>query len=67
MVEQEAVRCFALTNANLTGVQQAALLAGQAQPIRRWADSRPGPYVVGVYATRPHLRELAPGRRLRRG
>lgn len=63
VVETARVQDFVIANAKLTGPEQAALLVEHGARIQRWAAANPGPFVVGVYAQRPHLRQLAPRRR----
>lgn len=54
------VRAFVLTNASLTGAEQAALFRQRLDAIERYAGEHAGPYIVGVYLTAPHLRRLYP-------
>ncbi|HEY8114126.1 MAG TPA: hypothetical protein VII16_14930 [Actinomycetes bacterium] len=65
-LEAAGVQAFALTNANMTGEEQAHLLRTHATRIERLCAERPGPFVVGVYRERPFLRPLYPQRTLRR-
>jgi predicted nuclease of predicted toxin-antitoxin system len=57
-LEAAGVQAFALTNANMTGEQQAHLLRTHATRIQRFCTEHPGPFVVGVYQERPFLRPL---------
>jgi hypothetical protein len=68
-LEAAWVRAFALTNAKLTGEEQALLFRMHAGRIERFCAEYPGPFVVGVYWERPFLRPLYPqrGPRRRRG
>jgi predicted nuclease of predicted toxin-antitoxin system len=68
-LQAAGVQAFALTNANLTGDEQARLLRTHASHIEQFCVEHPGPFVVGVYQERPFLRPLYPrrGSRRRRG
>jgi hypothetical protein len=68
-LEAARVQAFALTNAHLTGEEQAQLLRVHAERIERFCTEHPGPFVVGVYQQPPFLRPLYPrrGPRRRRG
>jgi len=68
-LEAARVQAFALTNASMTGEEQALLFRAHAGRIERFCGEHPGPFVVGVYRERPFLRPLLPqrGPRRRRG
>jgi predicted nuclease of predicted toxin-antitoxin system len=64
-LEAAGVQAFVLTNANMTGEEQAYLLRTHAGRIERFCTEHSGPFVVGVYHERPFLRLLHPKRRPR--
>jgi len=48
-IEAYAVRAFVVTNANLTGADQAERLVSNLNRIAKFAQ-HPGPYICGVYS-----------------
>jgi hypothetical protein len=58
-IETYAVRAFVVTNANLTGADQAERLVSNLNRIAKFAQ-HPGPYICGVYIDNVRLLWPAP-------